>query len=134
MVSFLFLLLVLFSEKLNDVGEKEDERIELLKLDFGEVVIWKEKQQWLSSTKSLSEKKVMELAANWIKLLKMNGKQSFVSSSHINRGKTVLLYFFNRQQPIVCKLSAKEGGVIIEFLSTSQHVFLKGHQLSDYFP
>ncbi|WP_444995744.1 hypothetical protein [Aliikangiella sp. IMCC44359] len=135
-VSLMFLILVLVGRMMNkragDISSQTlSGQVALIKIDFGEVTLWRDNSIWYSTNKSLSKEKINLIIKNWNLILNQTGEVYL--GSHLT-GKTVLLYLSNIQQPVVCKVSLYKDKMLITFVSTSRQFILEKHQFENYYP
>ncbi|TQV74641.1 hypothetical protein FLL45_06670 [Aliikangiella marina] len=126
-------LLFLFIGKImeKNIDEQTDRVVELVRIDFGGLEIWREQQNWLSSSAQLQAVEIQAIADRWQSLVNKPGEtyQSLPSG-----GRTVLLYFSTVAQPVVCKVINRKGSLLIAFITTQQLIELPSAERSLYFP
>ncbi len=155
-VSALFLLMVLLNQRLSQTDIKSNRIIpqtkhsssdvRLIKIDFGHVMLWSENdgneaernkmeeskiKHWRSSSDQLNQQTFDMIVANWIQLLAMKSEAQEVRYSS---GITVLLYFSNLTQPVICKLTQQDSDLVVTFVASRQQLLLKNQNINAYYP
>ena len=131
LVLFFVLIGRLMDPERNSKPPVEKRQVELVRLDFGGVEIWREDSGWRSNDERVSAHQAALMVEQWNRLIVSAGTP--YSGPH-PQGKTVLLYFSNIAQPQVCKLSLQADKLTLTFISSDQQFTLPVDQIELYYP
>ncbi len=127
----LFFFIGKVMERNIDKQEMSDRPVELVRIDFGGVEIWRENQNWLTTESRLKPNEARLIAEQWQRLVNQPGEtyQSLPSG-----GRTVLLYFSSVPQPVVSKIINQSNEFQIAFITTQQIYLVPNEQRQLYIP
>ena len=119
----MFLLMVVVSKKLDESVNQQVEfsqtssRGQVQKIDFGEITIYRQQEQWMTlPKKSVSNEVAHSIGQHWQQLLSESGKPIELPESI---GQTVLFYFGGSSKPVICKVSKRDKILVIQFIESN---------------
>ena len=119
------------THNLNKVLPQSQPNMKISKIDFGELQLISQQKQWVSSNKQYPQAQVLSLIENWQELLLSHGQPV---SEQISIGKTVLIYLFEKKQPLVAKIHLLQNEVKIVIVTVGIEFSVPISEYSYYYP
>ncbi|MCW8879721.1 MAG: hypothetical protein OQK04_15785 [Kangiellaceae bacterium] len=137
-ISAMFLLIVIVSKKLSESASQQintnqiPSSGQIQKLDFGEITIYRQGEQWSSLPEKVVRAEVARtIGLQWQQLLNRPAKPI---ESPINIGHTVLLFFGESNRPVICKVKKQDKITIFQFIESNLEFEIDARLQHRYLP
>ena len=105
--------------------------VALIRIDFGELEIWRTADSWQSSDSRLSPAQARLYGERWEKLV---AQPAAAINDNVGSCKIVLLYFSNLPQPVTVKVSQSASETRFNFVVSDQQVVVAAQDFTLYIP